>query len=599
MAIIKDLRAQPASAPNDGSGHTRVCCTVFSRADAVTIESVSVDLRTLGGPADAAMRLDPGRSIPETREGVYHVEIEVPLLAETGRHDPLVRALDSEGNSAKGRARLEVEYARIAAQGGPGADLGRWMLERAGKVETVGGNRIEPLLSGDDSMRDRLELIRSAKRQINLQTYIMDDEGQVGEIVKALQERAAAGIEVNVILNATTQIAASPLSALRLKFAGVVRELQSLGRRIEFDISRLGSRETFREYFDEARRGFDRGMQGVNLVMFDPDRLRKAQGPPEERPGWAVWLRAYSERNAAKREGRVPDWLPGFQGPGGLPALPLLDYAIHEKLLIVDGERAIVGGRNLDDRYFHSWIDLDLMIHGPLVKSIQRGFLRSFNEFSADDEQRVQPIELLPDPAPSGSVEAQFVQSRPWAGDLSVLHSVVTLIQLARQRVLIGSQYVALQDCLLRRALFDAVQRGVRVKLISNSLETSSEVTFGSGYFVSLRHFGELIRAGIEVYLVNGTGDSEQPQPYYHAKEIIVDGEVAAVGSFNLTMRSCYIESENMINLFDSTLVRRLEQVFEQRLETQCSRLTPELFSELSEQARERMEIARYAELLY
>src|ERR1700738_739479 len=66
----------------------------------------------------------------------------------------------------------------------------------------VGGNSISTLVNGDEIFPAMLSAIRSAKRSINLETYIFWDGEIAREFTNALSERARAGVAVNLILDA-------------------------------------------------------------------------------------------------------------------------------------------------------------------------------------------------------------------------------------------------------------------------------------------------------------------------------------------------------------------------------------------------------------
>ena len=603
MIVIKNTEAVPDSVPNDGTGRVRVRCTVFTSNDDARIESVELDLSAIGGDAGHGMELDAADSLSETADGVYECGFGVGNLTDPYAYDLPIRATDSKEESGKSRVRLTVEYSRPSVTADPDLEAGLQRLIELGGNPVTEGNLVEVLADGELALKRRLELIRSAKKQINLQTYHLDDEGSSGRIMDALGDMASQGVEVNVILNSTIQYATSPLSALRLKFQGVVRELQNVGRRIEHELTERTAKSVG-EYFDEFKQGLDKGMREINMVMFDANRLRKSLEQKGHKRKFAGWLRRYVEedrsgKRAGREESRTPDWVPGFQGPGGLPALPMLDYTIHEKILVVDGERAIVGGRNLDDRYFTRWRDLDLYLDGPVVSQVQRGFLNNFAEYSAGDERIARPMELNPEPEATGSSRVQFVQSKPWLGRIDAMKTLVAMIQSAEKRIWASSQYLVLPDSLLRDALLDAVDRGVDVRILTNSYETGYEVAFAVGFLISLQYYGELLRRGVKIHTMNGTGDPEEPQPYFHTKQYLIDGKVACFGSFNLTMRSCYIESENLVNVFDRKIVAGQERAYEGLLRDKSTPVTPERLRELEERHKSKTEYVKYAELLY
>ena len=65
------------------------------------------------------------------------------------------------------------------------------------------GNRIEPLLGGDEAYPAMLEAIRQAKRTISFCTYIFDRDEAGLEFARALGEARRRGVEVRVLIDAT------------------------------------------------------------------------------------------------------------------------------------------------------------------------------------------------------------------------------------------------------------------------------------------------------------------------------------------------------------------------------------------------------------
>jgi len=85
----------------------------------------------------------------------------------------------------------------------------------------VGGNNITTLINGDQIFPALLSGIHSAKRSINLETYIFRDDEIGREFTMALADRARAGVRVNLILDAQGTRRMGPENAERLRSAGV------------------------------------------------------------------------------------------------------------------------------------------------------------------------------------------------------------------------------------------------------------------------------------------------------------------------------------------------------------------------------------------
>jgi len=84
----------------------------------------------------------------------------------------------------------------------------------------IGGNSISTLVNGDEIFPAMLSAIRSAKRSINLETYIFWDGAIAKQFTAALSERARAGVAVNLILDAQGTAKMGMENSAQLKSAG-------------------------------------------------------------------------------------------------------------------------------------------------------------------------------------------------------------------------------------------------------------------------------------------------------------------------------------------------------------------------------------------
>jgi phosphatidylserine/phosphatidylglycerophosphate/cardiolipin synthase-like enzyme len=594
---IKNIRIEPGDAPNDGSAAVSLGCTVFTATEHAGIRSVEIDLSSLGGSERQELRLHADERLPSTGEGRYEGDFPVPLLADPGKYELTILARDTEGFTNRAKATLEVKYRRPVYDAPIGSPAGRRILAQVGRAPIVPGNRVEVLADGKRALDRRLEAVAAATRQINLQTYVFSLEGAGARFYETLLARLQAGVETNIILNADTQIPAALLSTLRLSFQRLLTEIADF-----FEMRRAAGGEKEFSSFEARLAEWKRSVQ---LILLNGSRLRERGLVPVrhgERP--AVWLQklvddAMGERSYEERTAWDEWWQSMYQGPGGLPAIPLLDYAAHEKILVVDGTTAIVGGRNLADEYFTHWLDVDVCFEGPAVGHVQQGLARSFHEFQDPNAKPIAPV--VPDGPPRdlGEAAVQFVQSRPWVREHDTLKTLATAFQMARSRIFAYSQYLVLPNSLLLDALVDAARRGVDVRILTNSQLSAQDLHLGAAYYISLNYFARLLNAGIRVFLLNGHTQPKTPQPYLHVKEFLIDGELACFGSVNLSLRSCFVESENLVNVFDPAVVAAEEQLFADRCAHHATEVTPAFMQEQYRLHRGRMEIARSLELLF
>jgi phosphatidylserine/phosphatidylglycerophosphate/cardiolipin synthase-like enzyme len=607
--IIKNVKTAPPDADNDGATRIACSCVVFTTADDAAVQAVEIDLSPLGGAKRQPLKLDRRERLPASREGEYATHFAVPALTDPGRYELRLSAVDDGGNHGAARAAVEVRYRRPAYSGGPLAPDNQRALEKIAGAPITSGNRVEALAEGGPAMNRRLELLAGATKQINLQTYLFDRDVGGARFYNELLARFNAGVQANIILNADTQIPAALLSTLRLSFHNLLTEIS------EFFEALRPTNHAERDMAAWQKR-LAEWKHSVNLILVSGARLRERGLAPLRRgEPPAVWLRklladaardplaspppAVAPPASAKPDSGAWGRDEMFQGPGGLPAVPLVDYATHEKILVVDGARAIVGGRNLTDDYFDHWLDVDLLLEGPAVGQVQNGFFRSFQEFADDSARRTPPTPARARNRAAGPSRVQFVQSRPWNDENATLRTLVAAFQMAQRRIFIYSQYLVLPDSLLLDALLDAARRGVDVRILTNSEATAQAVNFAAGHFITLNYLPRLLDAGVRVFLLDGDLQAKGPRQYLHVKEFLIDGQLAVFGSFNLSIRSCFVESENLVNVFDPAIAAAEEAVFLQRTARQATEATPRFVAEQFREHRARIEIARALELLF
>ncbi|MBL0671752.1 phospholipase D family protein [Aeromonas hydrophila] len=290
-----------------------------------------------------------------------------------------------------------------------------------------------------------------------------------------------------------------------------------------------------------------------------------------------------------------PFWLRGWRPLTllleGLFSFRRINHRMHNKLLLVDGSQAVIGGRNIGDRYFGlggapQFVDLDLACRGPLCQQAEQGFAQFWrsrwshpirrllrrplqraevqvvNEFLLTmNEPQVAAVYDLPaslfDPEPvplpwhGGEAEVWF--DRPGKG----LVSRPTTARLLWRKLADNQGTLSLVTPYLiltrglRRRLRQQRQAGVSIDILTNSL-ASTDVPLVYGAY--RRHRPWLIRQGIALSELEGESLS------LHAKLILVGEEEALLGSFNLDPRSLLLNTELVLHLACPALCAELQQ---------------------------------------
>lgn len=311
------------------------------------------------------------------------------------------------------------------------------------------------------------------------------------------------------------------------------------------------------------------------------------------------------------------DWTRGLQM---LFDLEHLGRRMHNKMFLVDGQIGILGGRNLGNHYFEAqsesnFRDVDVFASGPVVRQAGGNYDRYWNS------NIVVPVAAFPDapplrslaeacPAPSSKAGPQIeyvlraeefrrringTEPLVWARATAVAEapqraavtkslapsSIALLHARARrdvqQEVLVGVAYfVPGQQG--TRFLTELAARGVKVRILTNSLASTDVVAVHSGY---ARYREPLLRGGVELH--EYLADSARPVPAHHrmrvgtsnstlhAKVVIYDRKRLWIGSANFDPRSAAINTETGVMIDSEELAKRVADSFERDLSPQQS----------------------------
>lgn len=253
----------------------------------------------------------------------------------------------------------------------------------------------------------------------------------------------------------------------------------------------------------------------------------------------------------------------GVQMEPFLPVIiPLLSNKVnfrnHRKIIVIDGRVGFMGGLNIGDeylgkdKYFGYWRDTHLWIEGEAVRTLQLIFLQDWyymtNKNLLSDQQllSIQPVYKHD----LGGV--QVVAGGPDHQWEIIKHLFFSMIASAKKSIWIASPYFIPDEDILS-ALKVASLSGLDVKLLVPSKPDKRLV-----FYASRTYFPELMEAGMRIYAYN--------RGFMHSKIIIVDGELASIGSSNMDMRSFHLNFEVNCFLYKSESVQKLVDDFEEDL---------------------------------
>ncbi|HEY0663022.1 MAG TPA: phospholipase D-like domain-containing protein, partial [Thiobacillaceae bacterium] len=317
---------------------------------------------------------------------------------------------------------------------------------------------------------------------------------------------------------------------------------------------------------------------------------------------------------------RVVNVLTDFRG---------VNQRMHDKTFIVDGKVAITGGRNMADEYFdydqaYTFRDRDVLLAGEAVHAMRASFdafwasrlavpvaslydgwglvkkhvrvgvaevqqvYRELHGYAARTENFAPEVRAAIDAAPAaferlarevawGRVE--FVHDVPgkngnrWflGGGGKSSAALAKLIAGARESVVIQSPYLVMSDD--AKALFKAaIARGVKVRILTNSLASTDNLQAFSGYRNQRR---QLLNMGLDIReyrpdpanrsaLFSRANPPAVPPVFaLHAKSMVIDGRIACIGTFNFDPRSENLNTEAAAVIHHAGLAQRLLALME------------------------------------
>jgi len=319
-----------------------------------------------------------------------------------------------------------------------------------------------------------------------------------------------------------------------------------------------------------------------------------------------------------------------------------INQRMYDKTVIVDGQVAITGGRNMANEYYdfdhtYNFRDRDALVIGKVVAAVQNNFDTFWNSpFSKPVEELIDaplaenevkriwgelhayaknPENFDPDVRNAIArlterfeelrerlvwADMRFVHDAPGKNDGSQglggggdsTRALIAELGKAKRSITIQSPYLVLPQGGLE-FLRGKVVEGVKVSMITNSLASTDNLYAFSGY-QKIR--ADLVGAGIEVYefkpnpeikteLIERYPELERSAPIFslHAKTFVVDGETTYIGTFNLDPRSANLNTEVGVVVRSEYLAEQVETAIRKDMETGNSWRISEKFNPDSE----------------
>jgi len=246
-----------------------------------------------------------------------------------------------------------------------------------------------------------------------------------------------------------------------------------------------------------------------------------------------------------------------------------MSLRLHHKVLLVDGEVAVIGGMNVANRYrgtseMKEWLDFALLLRGPECVHVLFILKKLWNKAFIHRKERSRETVHFP-LRYDENVNVKVLQNNWYRNKIEILKSYRYAIKHSKDRMIIMASYF-LPGRNERRLLRFASRRGVDIRIVL-SAESDAQVFKRATNFL----YDFILRNNIRIY--------EYLPSNLHAKVATVDGTWCTIGSYNLNHLSDYGSIEMNADILNSKFARGFETILLGIIEKDCRQV---IFKEYS-----------------
>lgn len=276
-----------------------------------------------------------------------------------------------------------------------------------------------------------------------------------------------------------------------------------------------------------------------------------------------------------------------FYNPVRISNIYKLNYRMHDKYIIIDDKMYLLGGRNTNDIFLGelhkgSNVDRDILVYntvdgeGESYRQLLDYFNIIWNESCVENvndkinDQRKEKAGRLLDEKYIKLIDKyeDFDKYNDWEKDTFDANKITLIsnetfaknkeprilyaieqLALKRESIMIQTPYAICNDKMYK--VFNNIEKNSEIEVIINAVEKGSNPWGCTDY---LNNKGDLLKTGIDIYeLMN--------EYAVHTKTVLLDDNISVVGSYNLDMRSTYLDTELMIVIDSEELNSHIKEI--------------------------------------
>lgn len=237
---------------------------------------------------------------------------------------------------------------------------------------------------------------------------------------------------------------------------------------------------------------------------------------------------------------------------------------LHIKVFVADGRFALVGGRNITNRYNDmpgqpAWFDFALLIEGPVVQQFCE--LCRINWTGQSSRRTAVPCYEIQPGFDEKSSSAVRMRRNDWVRRHNEISGTyIEMLRKARTEVTIFCSYF-LPGRFMRRLLSSAAKRGVLIKVVTAGPSDVMVAKYAERWL-----YDWLLRNNIQLY--------EYQPTVLHAKIAVCDRGWLTVGSYNINNISAYASIELNADVYDTVFAAAVQHQLDIMIREHCIAIT-------------------------
>ncbi len=240
---------------------------------------------------------------------------------------------------------------------------------------------------------------------------------------------------------------------------------------------------------------------------------------------------------------------------------------MHQKIIVADGVKLLIGGLNICDRYNDmpeepAWFDMAAYLEGETAYVAYHQCRLLWGEKELPGRIDWQTVDAYCLSILSAQQKECRLRYNDWVRRRrEITRSYLEQFQLAEKNILICCSYF-LPGRLLRNKLSQARKRNVRVRVILTGISDVPLAKSAERYL-----YRWMLERGIEIY--------EYQTNVLHAKVATVDDRWTTVGSYNLNEISALASLEANLDVRDMNFAVVTRMLLEDTIRKDCKRIDP------------------------